>query len=498
MDVKRPRVLLRRPTIRTLVVLWAGSALLTWSMLVAGWFVARDRLTRIDTQVVEDIHGLDATRQLESAILAFRHDDLLWHTTGQDQYRQQEEKSLADAQEIARNFTPYIDTPKEQELWRMIQGRLEAFQTQPALAAPSLGEAEIRSTNDLLGMVHDLQQENEGQMEASVQASIRLHEMITHWAIGLSVATAVLLSVGALSMIRRIVQPTLALKDAAKAFGQGDFSAQAAVLYEDELGELTQTFNNMACDIADREKDRLQFVAMVVHDLKNPVLAIDLAARLLLGSRATDAQRHLYLDGIRTEVARLRGIIRDLTDDIQVANGRFSVSKTEVDLGALVRRFVEAKSGAFATHRILVRTEEGCLTQGDAARLERVLMNLVSNAVKYSPPNTCVTLRVAREGAQAVLSVSDQGPGISADDLKVLFQPFGRGRSAHTLAEGSGIGLYVVKQIVEAHEGSIEVHSEPGQGATFEVRLPLTRMPGPESSSTPVSVTPAKKADLRA
>jgi signal transduction histidine kinase len=97
----------------------------------------------------------------------------------------------------------------------------------------------------------------------------------------------------------------------------------------------------------------------------------------------------------------------------------------------------------------------------------------VSNAVKYSPPGTRVTLRVEKEDAEAVLTVRDQGPGIPPEDLKVLFQPFGRGRSANTLAEGTGMGLYVVKQIVEAHDGQIDVQSTPGHGATFEIKLPL-------------------------
>ena len=272
------------------------------------------------------------------------------------------------------------------------------------------------------------------------------------------------------------------MTEAAKAFGRGDFAAKAAVWHDDELGAMARTFNNMAGDIADREKDRLQFVAMVVHDLKNPALAIDLAARMLRGPGVTEEQRRSYLDGIQEEVACLRGVIRDLTDDIQVVNGRFSVQKTDLDLGALVRRFVETQSRSFATHEIVVRTADGCTIWGDADRIKRVLTNLVSNAVKYSPGGTRVTLEVAKENTQVMLAISDQGPGISKDDLNVLFQPFGRGRAASTLVEGTGMGLYVVKQIIEAHNGCIDVQSEPGCGATFRIRLPLVQVPSAQDS----------------
>jgi signal transduction histidine kinase len=309
-------------------------------------------------------------------------------------------------------------------------------------------------------------------MEQSIQAADHLRGAVSHWTLGLSIGTAVLLLSGASGFMRRIMQPVLSVTRAAEAFGRGDFSVRTPILHDDELGALAGTFNNMAGDIADREKDRLQFVAMVVHDLKNPVLAIDMAARALCQSSATEEERRSYLDGIREEVTRLRGIIRDLTDDIQVVNGRFSIRKTEMDLGTLVRGFVEVQSKAFATHEIIVETDEGCTIHADEERIDRVLMNLVSNAVKYSPHNTRVTLHVEKEGSQVVLTVSDQGPGIAPDDLKVLFQPFGRGRSASSLAEGTGMGLYVVKQIVAAHGGQIEVHSEPGHGATFEIRLP--------------------------
>jgi signal transduction histidine kinase len=334
-------------------------------------------------------------------------------------------------------------------------------------------QIEMRETDNLLAVVSDFQTENAGQMQGSIEAANHVQAMITYWTLGLATGTALLLSAGAWSLMRRIIRPTFGLTCAAEAFGQGDFSAKAPILHNDELGALARTFNNMAGDIADREKNRLQFVAMVVHDLKNPVLAIEMAARLLHRPDATEEERRGYLDGIREEAAHLRGIIRDLTDDIQVANGRFSIHKAEVDLGALVQQFAQVQCRAFTAHEIVVKTDEGCIIEGDARRIERVVMNLLSNAVKYSPDNTRVTLRVEKEDSQAVLTVSDQGPGIAKDDLGVLFQPFGRGRSADALAEGTGMGLYVVKQIVEAHDGRIDVQSEFGHGATFRVRLPL-------------------------
>ncbi|MCL5280444.1 MAG: HAMP domain-containing histidine kinase [Planctomycetes bacterium] len=473
MSARVRHLLPRPPTIRMLVALWVASVLIVWTILVGGWIVAKDRLARIGTQVTTDIQAMDATHKLEAAILSYRHDNLLWHSTDQNSYEQDERGSLATAEQIADNFARYVSTPTEEELLAKIQKKLSILRSQLSVAAPGPTQIEAGSTFDLLGVLHDLQIENEGQMEASIQAANRVQNEVSDWATGLSVGTAVLLFAGALNLMRRIIRPTLALTKAAQSFGQGDFSAKAPVLHDDEMGNLARTFNNMAGDIADREKNRLEFVAMVVHDLKNPVLAIDMAARLLQRADALEEEHRGYLKGIQEETAHLRGIIRDLTDDIQVTNGRFSLHKVEIDLGALVRQFSRAQGRTFTAHEIAVQTEEGCMIQGDARRIERVVMNLLSNAVKYSPPNTRITVQVRKEDSQAVLTVSDQGPGIAEDDLGVLFQPFGRGRSAEALAEGTGMGLYVVKQIVEAHGGRIEVQSKLGHGTTFCVRLPL-------------------------
>lgn len=472
MTTRVPRVLRRPPTIRMLVVLWVGSAMLAWAILVTGWLVAENRLSAMSDQVALNIKALDTTRKLEADVLGYRHEDLLWYSTGKKDHEQKSHEYLRKAEQTAQSLAPYIDAPRERELWTDIQKDLKDLDERPAVSALT-AEVEAWPASGLSSLIRHFEAQDENQMEDSIQAAAHLRGTVRRWTVGLSLGTVLLLLSGAAEFIRRVIRPALNVTRAAEAFGQGDLSIRTPVLYEDELGALARTFNNMAHDIADREQDRLQFVAMVVHDLKNPLLAIDMASRLLVGREATEEQRRSYGEGIRAEVAQARGIIHDLTEDIQVANGRFAICKADVDLGTLVRQFVERQSRAFASHEIAVQTDDGCVIQGDASRIERVLMNLVSNAVKYSPPNTRVVLQVQKQGAWAVLTVSDQGPGIAPEDLRVLFQPFGRGRSAHSLAEGTGMGLYVVKQIIEAHDGKIGVRSEPGHGATFEIRLPL-------------------------
>jgi signal transduction histidine kinase len=461
--------------IRTLIRLWVGSILLSWVVLVTGWFDAEQRLTRIGDRVIADVKALSEARDLESQILGFRRNDLLWQSTREAQYRQLASDRLLDAEQIAADVAAYVNTVHEQSLLTQIGRGLEALRQDWRSEPRASPTTAAHSTDGLLAIVDEFQAVNGTQMEESVATAEHLRQAITYWSVGLAVGAAGLLLLGALSLTQRILRPASNVTRAAAAFGRGDFSARAAVLHDDEMGTLARTFNNMARDIADREKDRLEFVAMVVHDLKNPVLAIEMAARMLDRAGIAEDQRHSYLTGIRDEVGRLRGIICDLTDDVQIVNGRFSVHRAAVDLGALVRHFAEAQSKAFASHQILVQAQEGCIVEGDANRLERVLTNLVSNAVKYSPPGSRVSLQVERNPTRVLLSVHDEGPGIAPEDLAVLFQPFGRGRSAGGLTEGTGMGLYIVKQIVEAHGGEIHVESEPGHGATFRITLPLVR-----------------------
>jgi two-component system sensor histidine kinase MtrB len=396
----------------------------------------------------------------------------LWEATGKESYRQRRDEQLRRAEQLSLPLDSYATTSLERKLLAEIRTKTDALYGTMVSPTPELHEARTQAIDELLEVVDRFQAENANQMEASVHAAERLHEVVGYWVIALSLGTVGLLIVGSYTIVSRVVRPVLMLTHAANAFGGGDLSTRVPVVRNDELGQLARTFNNMADDIANRETERMRFVAMVAHDLKNPVLAIEMATRVLRTTPDNEQERNSYLDGIADEAKCLRKIVRDLTDDIQVASGRFSVQKAPVDLGGLVRRLVESHGQALAGHQVVVETDE-CITSADAERIERVVANLLSNAVKYSPRDTCITVRVKRSGAFTTLSVSDQGPGIAREDLKAIFQPFGRGRSADLFAEGTGMGLYIVKQIVEAHDGRIEVHSELGKGTTFLIRLPL-------------------------
>ncbi len=460
-----------------LVVLWAGSILLVWAVLMGGWLVAKSKLTRINQRVALDAEAMNAAHDLASDVLMERYDDLLWKATNQSMYKQEREKYLQLAEQITANLGHYITSDQERNTAVQIEKEMNTLreQSQSSTLAPSQSEPQLAN---LFSAVRLLDAQNDADLQKSLRAADALNRKVSDWALAFSIGTALLLFTGSFSVISRVVHPALALTASAHDFGQGDFSARAAVLHEDELGLLARTFNNMADDIASREKDRLQFVAMVVHDLKNPALAIDLGARMLRESwdgeeAVTPQEIASILDAISEEAKRLRTIIRDLTDDIQVASGRFLINKAKIDLCALVHRLIQSQAQAFADHQIVIENGQVCTVLGDADRLERVVQNLVSNAVKYSPPNTRITVRIEKKEPFALLAVRDQGRGISAEDQKILFQPFGRGRSGEGFAEGAGMGLYVVKQIIEAHDGEIAVESEPGQGTTFQIKLPL-------------------------
>jgi PAS domain S-box-containing protein len=228
-------------------------------------------------------------------------------------------------------------------------------------------------------------------------------------------------------------------------------------------------------DLSDRwaiERRQREFVAMLGHEFRSPLAAIQGYAQLM---RARGQGDPAALDVIVHQSRRLERLANDLIDLTRQDVGLLRLQRAPLDLRVLASTVVEHARVMAPTHRFAVDAPAGELVgEWDRGRLEQVLDNLVSNAVRYSPDGGRVLVRVSQRGPNAEVAVSDQGVGIPAEALPHLFERFYRvERSGDPVVEGLGLGLAVARALVEAHGGVISAASEPGRGTTMTVVLPL-------------------------
>jgi PAS domain S-box-containing protein len=239
-------------------------------------------------------------------------------------------------------------------------------------------------------------------------------------------------------------------------------------------------------DMSERRRfDRLQeeFVSALAHDLKNPLTTVRgqtqlLRRRLDRGEPPEVTRLDSALEGIDAAAVRMTRLLDELADVMRLRAGQgIDLNREPTDLVALVRRSIDEQQRTTERHQVRLLADMDELTGfWDGPRLERVLSNLLGNAIKYSPQGGEITVRVGREGdggaATAVLSVADRGVGIPAQDLTLIFERFRRAGNVESFA-GSGIGLAGAKRIIALHGGTIAVSSTEGEGSTFTVRLPI-------------------------
>jgi signal transduction histidine kinase len=231
---------------------------------------------------------------------------------------------------------------------------------------------------------------------------------------------------------------------------------------------------------ADRQKD--EFLSTASHELKTPIASLSLSAqmieRFLAGGAAEPERLKRLVAAIRTQTDRATQLVNDLLDVSRLERGAAVLRRAPINLVTLARTAVQRERDMLPDgdpHQLVLAGPGAADVRvaGDEVRLDQVLANLLSNAVKYSPTGGEVRVEVARDGDQAILRVADQGVGLSASELAELFEPFSRTAAARESGiEGSGLGLYISRRIVEAHGGTIAVTETPGGGATFTVALP--------------------------
>ena len=235
-------------------------------------------------------------------------------------------------------------------------------------------------------------------------------------------------------------------------------------------------------------KLREELIGILGHDLRNPLNTIKMATSLLKLTPKSDQKELEFIEKISNSADRMDRMINDLLDLTRARLGQgIPIVRRPLELSEICRQTIDELATTNPARRIIFEAEENGFGEWDGDRMAQVISNLVGNAVTYSPPDSDVRILLTGSEAKVVLSVNNQGEQIHQEVLDVIFDPFQRGiKSVNSASEGLGLGLYIVQQIVAAHEGRIDVSSSATEGITFTVYLPRHPTIAPLSSATPL------------
>jgi two-component system, OmpR family, sensor histidine kinase BaeS len=299
-----------------------------------------------------------------------------------------------------------------------------------------------------------------------------------------SVAGAVIAAAGlaailalavALVVSRRITRPVARLIETARAMRDGDRQARVGPIKgaPAELNELAMTFDAMADSLGDQERLRRDLVQDVAHELRTPLAVLQANCEALLDGVVEHTPSQTA--SLHEEVVRLGRIVDDLQTLADVKAAAVELTLEPCDLAQIAQRAGEAWEASFVLAGIeFTRDLRPVIVEADAGRLHQVISNLLTNALKFTPSGGRVSMSVSSNGTHARLEVQDSGIGIAPADQSRLFERLWRGGGPEQ-PDGSGIGLAVAAELVQAHRGTIEVESELGHGSCFAVVLPVVR-----------------------
>ncbi len=284
---------------------------------------------------------------------------------------------------------------------------------------------------------------------------------------------ALLAMLTGLAVARRITRPVERIIAVTRAVGRGERTARVGqVAAPGELRELATAFDQMADTMDRQEQLRRDLVADVAHELRTPVAVLQAGHEALLDGVAepTPAQ----LASLRDEVLRLARMISDLQTLAAADAAALHLSRRRCDLADIAATAADSLAGRFEAAGITAeRRLATAEIHGDPRWLHQIITNLLTNALKFTPAGGRVTIQAGPAGAQAMLTVTDTGTGIPADELPRIFDRFWRGRQA-SRTSGSGIGLAVAAELTRAHGGQLSASSQPGQGTRMTLTLPRT------------------------
>ena len=277
--------------------------------------------------------------------------------------------------------------------------------------------------------------------------------------------------------IRSIMIPVAEIIEKAKRIASGSYGVQIQTRYQDEIGELAQTINEMSTKIAQNEKMQADFISQLSHELRTPLTVINGWSETLLADENMDAETRQGLKIISSEAERLTEMVMDLLDFTRMQDGRMTLSVEPTDLRAVFEETVYMYGSRLKQEGIELNYEEcdedipeiSC----DPKRLRQVFLNILDNAAKHGGEGKRIDASISYEEDAVVVRIRDYGPGIPEDEIPLVKKKFYKGSSK---ARGTGIGLAVCDEIVEMHGGTLTLENAQGGGTLVTVRLPSAEL----------------------
>ena len=278
-----------------------------------------------------------------------------------------------------------------------------------------------------------------------------------------------------LYFVRSLVEPLTSIVHTTRLIAGGSSGTQIEKKYDDEIGELIDAINDMSLKVKQSETTQSEFISSVSHELRTPLTAINgWAETIQSGEIRTPNEFHKGMEIIISEARRLTNMVEELLEFSRMQDGRFTLSVERLDLKSELEDAVYTYQEFFRKEGITLEyqecKDEMVLISGDPERLRQVFCNLLDNAAKHGGSGKRIDVSLDRDSTDAVLRIRDYGPGIPPEELPQVKMKFYKGSSK---ARGSGIGLAVCEEIVQRHEGILDVDNAPGGGCLVTVRLPI-------------------------
>jgi two-component system sensor histidine kinase MtrB len=466
-----------RGTVTWVVIVLGGVALLVVAELatVTKW------MHKATERMANEAAGVRAAERLDLDLRGYNRENFLYSRTRDPEHLRIKRELAEQLNKHLADSWSHVDTPQEEELLKQIEAKVRKFfEQQNAAELKGLAFNDYlegaQEVDSIAEQIQSLVSTNIDQANEARDESMRLDRMANTSAI--IIALIVLASVaGLIYWVRReLYRPFEATRETISKYAAGDRTARAEITGPAEVRLIAEQFNGMADTLAEQREIRLRVLAAVAHDLRNPLMALKMAMGLLdrKGPNASREEMQKQLVLAKRQIDRLDRMIGDFIDVSLIEGGHFNLQLETHDLRELARGVVELFEPTTTTHRLELSIPDGeVLVQCDATRVEQVLNNLVSNAIKYSPSGGVVRVECSARNERAILSIRDEGMGIAIEDRDKLFTPFARLNSSKDSIPGIGLGLSVTRRLVEAHGGHIEVDSTLGKGSTFHILLPL-------------------------